>query len=273
MTILIIILVIIIIFIYLKKNTENFKNLYGMDYRDQHRYFQCCNEYGCSSSMCKNILLKNKSNLIYIGYLTHDDTYIKLYKRLDQNTGKYKYFAGFKNTDTDTDKKDLHFKEIENKNYIYDGDIINIDGINYKVIIHDTNFYHEHNKWTKPNLYIQPKLNKLYLRPKIPMVRRGTRIHDYRYPQVGSYFDTNHWYTNTDYEYHPIEYNNYEKIGVIKKNNSDFYVIYRQGKSRNRWNYYIKKDDLFLKLNNVEKEIYENDEITYDGKVYKFTEE
>ena len=259
MTIFIIILVIIIIFFYLKQNTEKFKNLYGMDYRDQHKYYKCCNDYGCSSSMCKSILLKNKSNLIYIGYLINNTVYHKLYKRLQQNTGRYKYFVRFRN-----EQDDFYYKEIEKKDYLYDGDSIVIDGITYKVTIHNNSFYHEHNKWEKSNLYIQPK---------IPMVRRGSRIHDYRYPQVGSYFDTNHWYTTGDYEYHPIEYNNYEKIGIIKRDNNDFYVLYKQGKSRNRWNYYIKKnDDLFLKLDNVEKEIYENDEIIYDGKTYKFIE-
>ena len=151
-TILLIVLIFVLVFY---RVNENFTDYYGMDYRDVHKYLRCCNNHGCSSGKCQNMLVSNMSDLKLSGYVSFGNKFYNLYSRFNQNTDRDEYFVKI-----DNKQGDYYHKKIDS-NYLYDGDTVDIDGDIYEVHMYeDYNYYTGGSwldKWSMPNYYTGTK--------------------------------------------------------------------------------------------------------------------
>lgn len=228
-------LLILFLFIVLIKIYEkNRENFYGMNYVKQHRYLKCCNAYGCGHPFCRKYLKKNISRLNTIGYLQNNNKLIKLLSRKNYNTNKDDYFIKFKNK-----QKDVIFNKLDIKQrYLHDGDVIQLDNNKYTVNLYENNMFNFRNR---------------YYDPLYRGLRKDIYVRENRYP---------------------IRFN-VERYGYIKPNDlnkSDFLLVYRKPVSRNRYEYYVKKNDIMLPIDQYKnKDLYNGDEIELSGYNDKYT--
>ena len=220
------------------KSKENF---YGMNYIQKHSYFKCCNKLGCNHSICKNYLIHSSSPLNLIGFIyekgVSDGNIYKLYSRIDQNSYREDYFIKHYNTNDDYIMKKINTK------YLYNGDEVQYNNKIYVVSLYEnnglpiysSNFFHKknyntiydnlHNRWHTENLYANT-------------IRKAG---DYNYITPNAI-----------------------KHGYIydENNNNDYMLLYKKYTGRNRWKYYVKKNDILIPLKEYEnKDIYKNDKL------------
>jgi hypothetical protein len=231
----IVVIILILILLLLKMNVKEKFDSYGMSYINQHKYFKCCGNHGCNSRKCQRVLRAKKSNLELYGYLANDsnDVY-NLYRRLDQNTNRYIYFVKVKN-----DQKDVYYKELDKTKYIYlyDGDTVIFNGDDYEVSTYSNyNNYNNNgnswiNKWSVPNYYVNPHMDS------------------YNYNVYGRGLN------NT---------------GIMTDSNGKFKILYRKSINRNQYEYYVKMNDVFVKLDRDKNEIYSGDIVSFNGVDYTY---
>ena len=229
----ILLIFIVLIFLFFKVNVNEKFDYYGMNYIDKHKYLKCCNVHGCNSRRCQRVLGAKKSNLELYGYLENDtnDVY-NLYRRLDQNTNRYVYFVKVKNN-----QKDIYYKKLDKNKYVYlyDGDTVTFNGSDYEVNTYNNynNYYGDSwiKKWNVPNYYVNP--------------------------YVDSY-----------------NYNVYARglvnAGIITDTDDKFKILYRKNIGRNQYEYYVKMNDVFVKLDRDKREIYSGDIVSFNGMDYTY---
>lgn len=251
-----IILIVCFILIFFRNEViENFS--YGMNYIQQHDYLKCCNRNGsCQSNECQLFLEQNMSPLNLIGYLGNSsgDNY-NLFSRRNLNTNEDEYFYRKDNSNDDSILIKI------NKRYIYDDDEILLNGSNYKATIYETNgsyinypnnrFYVENQYVSNRNLYN----NNLYHNPL------NYNFYGYNTLRSNPYVNNHYGYLNYGYLYDPTK--------------DDYSLVFKQNTGRNRWRYFVKKDDVLVPLESLKnKELYDNDKVTFpiENKEYIFKE-
>lgn len=244
-------LILIFVIIYKTQSKENF---YGMNYIQQHAYFKCCSELGCGHPTCRNYLQHTSSPLNLIGFIfekaNSNGNIYKLYSRINQNSNREEYFLKHYNTNDDYIMKRI------NANYLYNGDELNYNNKIYEVSLYENNGLPIYNS--------NPHYHKNY---------------NWLYNNLHNRFQTENLYANTvrkvgDYNYIP---SNSVKHGYIydENNNNDYMLLYKKNIGRNRWKYYVKKEDILIPLKEYEnKDIYENDKLNlpFNSITYTFNE-
>lgn len=217
----------------------------GMNYIQQHDYLKCCNNHGsCQAAPCQRFLAVNRSPMHLIGLVTQKNNLnnvYQLYSRRDLNSNDDEYFVKIYN-----DNDDYLHKKI-NKKYLYNNDEVIINNKPHIVTLYDND-----------NNYINYPNNRFFI--ENPYVGRK-----YYYQENPPF---NHVYNN------PI-YNRYVTTpGYLYDSAEDNYnLLYKRDTGRNRWKYYLKKDDIFIPLPEYEnKEIYDDDKITFNNKELTFKE-
>ena len=244
------IIVLILVFLY---KIQLYEKFYGMNYIQEHAYYKCCAKLGCGHPLCRGYLENSASPLNLIGFIykkeTSNGNIYKLYSRTDQNSNRDEYFIKHYNTNDDFIMKKI------NINYLYNGDEITYNNKIYIVSLYENNglpiytsnpFYRYNNMYNR-NFYDKWHTDNLY----------ATTIRN----------------TN-DYNYIP---NDTIKHGYIydENNNNDYMLLYKKLYGRNRWKYYVKKEDILIPLNDYEnKYIYKDDKISlpFNNIIYIFKE-
>ena len=242
------IIFLILVLLYKNKYHEQF---YGMNYIQEHAYYKCCSRLGCNHHICRGYLENTASPLNLIGFIyergSSSGIIYKLYSRTDKNSNREEYFIKHYNTNDDYIMKKI------NINYLYNGDEITYNNKLYIVSLYENNglpIYNsrpsygynnqssEYNKWHTNNLYANT-------------IRK--RYEDYNY--------------NYSYIKHGYIYDN--------NNNNDYMLLYKKPYGRNRWQYYVKKEDILIPLKEYEnKDIYEDTVISlpFNNITYTFKE-
>ncbi len=198
-----------------------------MSYEDQHRYYKCCQNYGCHSFICQSLLTRRRSPLNRVGviYSTDDDKsrIHPLYRRYNYNTRRNEYFYKVKNK-----YNDFVFQKVPTKNYIYNGDILFVEGRRYVV-----NFYRNKQSGFRQIIY--------------PYYGHG-------YPRLSYYGDKN-------------RLDLMRRHGVLRPKDSpdgDFIVLFQRTINHRRDinQYYIRDRGQFVKLDEDIKRVYDGDELT-----------
>ena len=237
------IIILILIILYKFKSNEFF---YGMNYIQQHAYYKCCAKLGCRNPICRGYLEFNASPLNLVGFIyekdnSNRDNIYKLYSRKNSNTNRYEYFIKHYNTNDDYIMKKI------NITYLYNGDEIEVNNKIYIVSFYENNGLPISNSSISNN-------NQYYNKFVTDNIYSGQRNN--------TYYDTN-----------LIPYN-YIKHGYIQnKENNDYMLIYKNQYGRNRWKYYVKKNDILIPIDKYEnKDIYENDTLSlpYNNNKYTF---
>lgn len=247
----IIVIVCILLFLLIQiRLREKFSDYYGMNYINTYNYFKCCNDYGCNSNRCQRILNATSSPLELYGYIeAEDDTFHNIYRRLDQNTRNYEYFI--KNTN---DQKDYYYDKLDPiYKFVYDGDTITYNEKDYVVHTYSQTYYGDSdswiNKWTTDTKYLGSNPN-------------------YFPNSYSSYYND-----FIDNGLNVINSQNYRKIGVIKKSDGSFQIVYRKSIGRNQYEYYTNIEDILIKLDTpTNRELYDGDIITLNSENYTFYE-
>jgi hypothetical protein len=220
-----------------------------MNYIQEHAYYKCCAKLGCSHPNCRNYLEHSASPLNLIGFIyeksNSSGNIYKLFSRTDKNSNRDEYFIKHYNTNDDYIMKKI------NSNYLYNGDEITYNNKIYIVSFYENNglpiytskpFYGYNNMYNK-NFYDK--------------------------------WHTDNLYANTiKKKFNYIPYNNL-KHGYIydENNNNDYMLLYKKLYGKNRWKYYVKKEDILIPLNDYEnKDIYQEDKISlpFNNIIYTF---
>lgn len=251
------IIFILVLLLYILYKNGYIEKFYGMNYIQHHEYLKCCNSYGCSHPKCQNFLVHNMSSLNIIGFVyekgTSTGNILKLYSRKNNNTNRYDYFIKHYNTNDDYLMKQL------NITYLYNGDEIYYNNKLYVVSLYENNGL-----------------------PIYDRVRNHYYDYNYVYNNLYNYlmpnnrFHTNNLYSGQRGRRHSINYIpiDYIKHGyLLNKDNNDYMLVYKRFNGRNRWRYFVKKQDILLPLNKYEnKDISKNDiiKLPFSNKAYLF---
>lgn len=242
-------LIIILVFIIFQiiSNKEEFQ---GLGYIQQHEYLQCCQSHGsCSALECQNYLSRNRPPLVLIGYITEKNSTnrYQLFSRKNLNKYHEDYFIKIFNNEDDYIHKKINLRN----RYLYDEDEIIFENKSYIVSLYDRN-----------NFYFNQPNNRFYI--ENPYV--GQRL----------YYGNNNLYNpiNWLFKYNNNMYGQYNTHGYIKNLNTNNYnLLFKKYTGRNRWKYFVKKNDILIPLRQYKnKEIYPDDEISFDNTKYKFIE-
>lgn len=249
-----IIIIISLLLLFSKDIRENFN---GMNYIQQHDYLKCCNRYGsCQNNVCQNFLNNNRSPINLIGYLgSSSGKNYNLYSRRNLNSNDDEYFYRVVNSDDDSILKKI------NKRYLYDDDEIQINNNNYTVKLYDND-----------NSYFNYPNNRFYIENQYLGNRNLYHNTMYNNPYYFNPYGYNTLRQNP-YINNPYGYLNY---GYLYDNtNDDYHLLFKLNTGRNRWKYYVKKDDILIPLEEYQnKEIYNNDKVKFpiENKEYTFKE-
>ena len=59
-------------------------------------------------------------------------------------------------------------------------------------------------------------------------------------------------------------------MGIITDSDGEFKILYKKNVGRNQYEYYIKMNDVFVKLDRDKKEIYDGDIVSFNGTDYTY---
>lgn len=226
------ILVILVLLCLLLMNCDMFgassvEPFFGMSFEDQNRYYRCCQDFGCHSWKCQRLLVNRRSDLRRVGmiYSTNLDPQKihTLYRTYNYNTRRNEYYYKLKNQ-----FNDWVYRKIPTKNYIYNGDILFIDGARWVV-----NFYRNNQSGFRQIIY--------------PYYGHG-------YPRIFNFGERN-------------RYDLIKQYGILRRKDlpydeEKFVILYERNLNpRREYNeYFIKDRGTFTKLPRIQK-IYHGDEI------------